>query len=743
MMTQELTGIVESILFRNEENGYTVFTLISGAEETTCVGCFAALSKGETVAVYGSYTDHPSYGRQFKAERYEIRIPKDAAAVERYLGSGVIRGIGVTLAHRIVMRFGDDTLRILKEEPERLAEIKGISDRIARDIGEQAEAQDALRDAMMYLQGYGIPLSTGLRIYKRYGADMYAVLRENPYRLAEDIDGIGFRTADEIASKIGYRADSEFRIRCALQYILRAAAQEGSVYLPEEEAVRRCGELIGVSEEEIIRESESLVLERKLILRRAGGTDGTVRALYDPWYYQLELHTARMLCDLNAALTGDEEFVRRKIQSLVKTSRFTLEEEQINALTYAVRYGLCIITGGPGTGKTTVIHEILRYFTEEGKNVVLAAPTGRAAKRMTETCGFDASTIHRLLEIGPISEEAGERLRFGRNEENPLEADVIIVDEMSMVDIVLMHALLCATAPGTHLILVGDADQLPSVGPGNVLRDITEEGCFPTVRLTRIFRQEETGDIVLNAHRINRGEMPALDNRSRDFFFLAREDAGRIIGNMLTLIREKLPPYVGADAMDIQVLTPMRKGPLGVERLNAVLQQYLNPPSPDKAEHEAGGIVFRTGDKVMQIRNDYQIEWEVRGRYGIAVETGTGIFNGDIGIVREIDKTMRTMTVEFDEHRMVEYSFEMLGELELSYAVTIHKSQGSEYPAVLLPLLAGPAPLMNRNLLYTAVTRARKCVVILGREETLRTMVENVRRQERYTSLRERIREMQ
>ncbi len=738
-MPKTLEGLVSNIIYRNEGNGYTVFELASGEEETTCVGYFEALHIGETVELYGKYTDHPSYGSQFRAERYEIRIPRDAAAIERYLASGAIKGIGEKLAARIVRTFGDSTLRVMQEEPERLAEIKGISERMAREIGAQTEEQSEMREAMMFLQEYGISLAVGIRIFKEYGSKMYAILKENPYRLAEDIDGIGFRTADEIASRIGIRADAEYRIRSAVLYVLTQTAQEGSVFLPEKDVLSKTAELLELPEELIGAQIGNLAAERKVILGR--GENGELH-VYHARYYYLEAETARMLCDLNILCGEDDEDVEERIRSLTDRAVIDLEEEQLRAIRYAARYGVTVITGGPGTGKTTVVNEILRYFESIGSDVLLAAPTGRAARRMTEATGYEASTIHRLLEIGAIGDGDEGGFQFARNALNPLEADVVMIDEMSMVDISLMNALLRALTPGTRLVLVGDVDQLPSVGPGRVLRDVIDAGVFPTVRLTRIFRQAETSDIVVNAHRINRGQEPVLDNKSRDFFFLPRDDANRIISNMITLIRDKLPSYVDASPFDIQVLTPMRKGMLGVERLNRILQEYLNPPSPEKEEKEYGEFLFRVGDKVMQIKNDYQLEWEIRGKYGIPVFRGNGVFNGDMGTVTSIDSYSNTMTVTFDEGRTAEYTAEQMNELELAYAVTIHKSQGSEYPAVLLPLLGGPQLLMTRNLLYTAVTRARKCVVILGRQEVVSSMAGNVTEQIRYTSLKERILEI-
>ena len=755
-MQESVKGIIEHIIFRNEENGYTVLSLRSKGKELTLVGFFQSVNEGESIEAFGRFTAHVSYGEQFKVESYEIREPEGREAVERYLGSGAIKGIGKALAARIVRKFGEDTLRILEEEPERLAEIKGISMKKARDIAKQADAQRSQRAAMLFLQQYGVSLALGVKIYTKYGEEMYSILRENPYRLAEDIDGVGFKTADAIAAKIGIAADSEYRIRCGILYVLGLASGEGSVYLPEWDLTAKTADLLGVADGDVERQIMSLAIERKIIIRNhtsAEGmpeeslSEGKNRIVYLARYYYLELNAARMLCDLNVRVTADEDadIERRLMHVLARggSRNIVLEEEQKQAILSAAKYGLFILTGGPGTGKTTTINQMLRFFESENMDIRLAAPTGRAAKRMTETTGYEASTIHRLLEISSMSDEMGESVRFERNEQNPLETDVVIIDEMSMVDIFLMYSLLSALPVGTRLVLVGDVDQLPSVGPGAVLRDMLRSGAFPSIRLSRIFRQAASSDIIVNAHKINSGQQIVLGNKSKDFFFLRRSDPNLIISNIIELVRDKLPGYVDAKPFDIQVLSPMRKGALGVERLNRILQEYLNPPSEEKAERMFGDNKFRVGDKVMQIKNNYQIEWEIkRGRYGIVVDHGQGIFNGDMGMIREINEFANILTIEFDEGRFVDYPFSNIEELELAYAVTIHKSQGSEYPAVILPLLTGPRMLFSRNLLYTAVTRARKCVMILGSEETVRGMIENVTQQLRYTSLDERILEM-
>ena len=743
-MEETIEGYVDHIIFQNRDNGYTVACLVSQGEEITCVGNFRFLSEGETIRVKGSYTRHPSYGKQFSVNSYESVIPQDSLAMERYLGSGAIKGIGAALAARIVRKFGDDTLRIIEEEPERLAEVKGISERKAREIADQVEEKADMRKAMMFLQQYGITQALGMKIYRQYGQEMYGVLKENPYKMAEDIPGVGFKIADEIAARIGIHTDSDYRIRSGILYILLQASGEGHVYLPKEVLLKRARDLLGVEQKYMEKHIMDLSIERKIVIREIRREGAPVQtAIYAASYYQVELHVAQMLHTLNLQDTVKEDILEEKIERIQRGTGIELDEKQKDAVKEAVKNGLLIITGGPGTGKTTTINAIIRYFEMEDLDICLAAPTGRAAKRMTETSGYEAKTIHRLLELSGGPEQAQENVRFERNAQNPLEADVIIIDEMSMVDIFLMHALLSAVVSGTRLILVGDVNQLPSVGPGSVLKDIISSGRFPVVELVKIFRQASQSDIVVNAHKINQGVPVVLDNKSRDFFFLKRYDANVIISIVITLVQKKLPKYVEASPYEIQVLTPMRKGLLGVDRLNFILQQYLNPPDQEKKEKEHGQGVFREGDKVMQIKNNYQLEWEVRGNYGIPVEKGVGVFNGDTGIIREINSFAEIMTVEFDEKRFVEYSFKQLDELELAYAITIHKAQGSEYPAVVIPLLQGPRMLMNRNLLYTAVTRARKCVTLVGDEKTFYEMENNRMEQERYTALDVRIKEIQ
>ena len=732
-------GYVEHIVFRNTENGYTVFQMVTDDEELTCVGVFSVISEGELIQVSGTMKEHPLYGEQLQAEQYELLAPEDETAMERYLGSGAIKGIGAAMAARIVRRFKGDTFRIIEEEPERLAEVKGISERKAMEISEQMAEKKELRQAMMFLTQYGISMSLAVKIYQEYGPKTYQVVQENPYRLADDISGIGFKMADEIAGRIGIHTNSDYRIRSGLLYVLLQAAAAGHTCLPREMLLRRASELLHVAEEDIEVQMMNLCMDRKLILKEKN--DQTM-VFYSQYYY-MELNTARMLHDLNLTCRMEEEDILKKLQAVERQEKMELDEMQRRAVVESVKNGLLILTGGPGTGKTTTINSIIRYFETEDMEILLAAPTGRAAKRMTEATGYEAVTIHRLLELSGAPSEDRAQASFERNEENPLEADVIIIDEVSMVDIFLMHALLKAVTPGTRLVLVGDINQLPSVGPGCVLKDIIRSEAYPVVMLTKIFRQASQSDIIVNAHKINRGEQVTLDNKSRDFFFLERQDPNVILRVVLALVQEKMPRYVNAKMYDIQVLTPMRKGVLGVEHLNEILQRYLNPPAEDKAERQTARGMFREGDKVMQVKNNYQIEWEAKNRYGIAIDKGTGIFNGDMGVIQEIDLQAEQVEVLFDDYRTVTYSFESLDELELAYAVTIHKSQGSEYPAVVIPLLTGPRMLMNRNLLYTAVTRARSCVTLVGSKETFRMMVENSSEQARYSGLADRISEVE
>ena len=780
---ETISGYISHIIFRNDDNGYTVFELayslesnLAGGskknakdrpmeESLVCVGSLRDISEGETVALEGEFTEHPIYGEQFLVKEYEVQVPKDEDAIIRYLGSGAIKGLGPALAKRIVARFKADTFQIIEEEPERLAEIKGISEKKARAIAVQVIEKQELRRAMLFLQKYGISGTLSVKIYKRYGESLYKILSENPYKLAEDIDGVGFKTADEIAERIGIRPDSDYRVRCGTLFVLREALSDGHCYLPQDVLLSRGEELLGVDREILWIQLKNLAMDKKVVIKEQNGAI----CVYESTFYYLELLCARRLYDLNVICeeedpaqpsVGDNETaLDKRIRALEENLDITLDDIQRVAVKKAIMNGVTVITGGPGTGKTTIINMILKYFESTNSDIFLCAPTGRAAKRMSEATGYEASTIQRLLHLTPYTSDAslehadsarakfrpeGAGFYYEKNEDEPLEADLVIVDEMSMVDISLFSSLLKAILPGTRLVLVGDTDQLPSVGPGAVLKDIIRSGCFSdsTVILKKIFRQAGESDIIVNAHKINHGEHISLNNKSKDFFFLERSDVNQILNNIVILVRDKLPKYVDASPFDIQVLTPMKKGALGVESLNPILQKYLNPPAADKHEKEVGGVIFREGDKVMQVKNNYQLTWEVKSRYGIVVDQGEGIFNGDTGTIKEISDFTETVTIEYDGSRLVEYPFDGLEELSLAYAVTIHKSQGSEYPAVIIPLLNGPRLLFYRNLLYTGVTRAVKCVVLVGRREQVEYMIDNADEHKRYTGLAERLKEI-
>ncbi|MGN0169779.1 MAG: ATP-dependent RecD-like DNA helicase [Lachnospiraceae bacterium] len=733
-----LQGYVSQIRYRNDENGYTVFDLVSGEEEYVAVGYLSGIEVGISLKLTGEYTVHPSYGEQFAFHGYEEIAPADVLEMERYLGSGAIKGIGVALAARIVRRFQEDTFRIIENEPERLSEVSGISEKKAMDISDQMQQKKELRHAMMFLQKYGISMTLGLRIYQKYGMDMYRVINDNPYQLADEINGVGFKTADEIARKIGIRVDSDYRIRSGIQYALSMAAASGHTYLPCDILVRSAAGILEVKEDVIRIQVENLAMERKVVLVKAS-PENEQPNVYLSSFYHMERGCAEMLKSLQVNYSVKEQELERFLGLMEKEQGFCLDERQRVAVRTAAGQGILILTGGPGTGKTTIINTMLRYFEMENLDIMLAAPTGRAAKRMSEVTGFEAKTIHRLLEINGNAEQNN---HFMRDADNPLETDVIIIDEMSMVDLPLFYALLKAVIPGTRIILVGDMDQLPSVGPGAVLHDLIYSGILPVVALQKVFRQEGESNIVVNAHKINAGQKPDLEKKERDFFFLKRYDANQVIGVMLQLVLNKLPANMDANPMDIQVLTPTRKGLLGVEHLNEVLQSYLNPEKAGKEERKSGSILFREGDKVMQIRNNYQLSWEVTNRYHVVIDQGMGVFNGDTGTIQRIDPVLERMEVLFDENRLVTYPFSQLDELELAYAVTVHKAQGAEYPAVVIPLLQGPRPLMNRNLLYTAVTRAKSCVALVGDENVFDQMVENGDQQKRYSGLAERMKEM-
>lgn len=753
----EKEGIVSKIIYKNEKNQYVVFVVeTEDGDDETFVGYLSGLEEGMYILARGEYIEHASYGVQFQVAEYEVKMPDDLVSMERYLGSGAIKGVGEIMAKRIIKTFGKDTFKIIEEQPERLAEIKGISERKANEIGVSFIEKQAMREAVMFLGDFGISPNLSVKIFNEYGQRMYQVVKQNPYQIAEDIQGVGFKTADAIAARAGIGVQSDFRIRAALIYSLNQAIGLGHIYLPKELLIRWTKQLLEKGNSDYVQDVKNLSIAENMIEAQLMNlhVDGKViiktleeqTIVYEQHSYHRELDTARRLLETKSTLDISEQELDDAIVRIEKQEKLQLDVLQKEAVKQAARQGILVITGGPGTGKTTTINAIIKYFELENLELLLAAPTGRAAKRMTEATGYKAQTIHRMLELtGGVAEDGDySGIHFERNEMNPLEADVIIIDEMSMVDMMLMHALMKAIMPGTHLILVGDENQLPSVGAGNVLKDIIKSQCVPVVSLTHIFRQEEGSAIVENAHKINKGLPIQMDNKSRDFFYLPRKSVLDVTNEVGTLLTKKLPKYVGCEPSDIQVLTPMRNGELGVSRLNEILQNILNPKSPRKKEKELNnGTVFREGDKVMQIKNNYKMEWTVYGGKGrFKVEEGVGVFNGDMGIIKEIDSYNEEILVLFDDDKEVRYPYNLLDELELSYAITIHKSQGSEYPAVVLPLFSGPRVLMNRNLLYTAVTRAKQCVVIVGNGHLVETMIQNNDEQKRYSTLDVRLREM-
>ena len=753
----QVKGYVEKIIYTNEENGHTILEVALSSEEVkrlrkeepdlstdiedtiVCIGTLYLINPGEYVVFNGSFTMHPSYGLQVKVTSYEESVPEDMDGVERYLGSGAIKGVGPALAARIVRHFKADTMQVIEERPEELVKIKGISERIAMSIADQIIEKKSMRKAMIFLGELGIGMNLAVKLYKQYDENIYQIIKENPYKLADDMEGVGFKIADSIAMKSGVELNSPYRIKSGILYTMRQAVAAGHTYVPMDILCEKTANMLGTfidNEEDILME---LIMERKIKITDVDGQKG----VYLTSMYNTEINIARRLVDLDVHYRVDEKDFEAQLSRIEAAEAIELDELQRNAVKTSVMNGFTVITGGPGTGKTTTINTIIKYFDSQGLEIRLAAPTGRAAKRMTETTGWEAQTIHRLLELSGALEEESKNASFGRNEDNPLEADVIIIDEASMVDVFLMNSLLKAICVGTRLILVGDANQLPSVGPGNVLNDIIAAERFEVVRLTKIFRQAQASDIVVNAHRINQGEYFEIGPASKDFPFIKRPDANSIINAIVTLVKTKLPAYTDCTVNEIQVLTPTRKGTLGVERLNIILQQYLNPNEDGcKVEKEIGGIIFREGDKVMQIRNNYQKNWELQGRNGYIIDSGLGIFNGDTGVIDNINLYMSEITVRFDDGKYVVYNFKETDDLEHAYAITVHKSQGSEYPAVVLPLLDGPRPLMNRNILYTAVTRAKKCICVVGSENTFFEMVSNENDQKRYTSLDKRIREI-
>lgn len=771
-MTRE--GYIEKIIYKNDENGYAVFQVEGDDGDEIFVGTLFGIGEGLYIIAEGDYVNHPQYSVQFKFTSCEIHMPEEEIGIERYLGSGIIKGIGEVLAKKIVKKFKSDTLRIIEEEPERLAEISGISEKKARSIAVSYAEKREFQEVVIFLSEYGISVNLAIKIFNEYGNDVYEIIKGNPYKLAEDITGVGFKIADNIARKMGISADSEFRIQSAIMYALSSATSEGHMYLPKDILIKNAIELTrdvpvditdnmyGFAEydsvfsdksvyaensEKIEQQLIELAISNKIMIKVADEEE----RVYSKVNYFVELNTARMLLDLIVDYSIPEIELDEALAKIEDKEKIELDEYQRNAIKSAINSGVAVITGGPGTGKTTIIDVIIKYYGSQGMELRLCAPTGRAAKRMSESTGWPAQTIHRLLEFNgiPSDDNRDGALRFGRNQENPLECDAVIVDEMSMVDNYIFYSLLQAISPGTRLILVGDVNQLPSVGAGNVLKDIIKSDCFPVTTLTKIFRQEEGSDIVYNAHKINRGEHLEIMNKSKDFFFIPRNNSTSIINEVKELVSENLPKYLKIKPEEIQVLSPMKRYDVGVESLNEKLQALLNPASPKKGEKDRNDVIFRVGDKVMQIKNNYKQEWKIYGAVkpgvntkGFVIDEGIGVFNGDMGIITDVSDYDEEITVLFDDGRESVYPYGSLNELEHAFAVTIHKSQGSEYPAVVIPIYNGPKKLMNRNLLYTAITRARGMVVIVGNLNLVNQMIDNTEEQKRYTSLKDRLEEM-
>ena len=733
MMTsslEEIEGNVSHIVFRSEETGYTVCSITDKGEEFTLVGSFSHISVSEKIKAKGRWKEHPVYGKQFSVEEYQLEVPDSLFGIEQYLASGAIKGIGKAIAARIVKKFKEDSLRIMEEEPERLAEIHGISMQKAMDIATNLSGQREQQDIFLLLQGYGISLNLSYKIYQHFQGETLQVLQENPYRIAEELEGVGFKKCDELAKRVGVEKESPFRMRAGINYTLLQGEWHGHCYLPFSILKREAERILEMPLEDLEEQLLELQLQGKVKVKGEN--------VYRASIYYREMRVASRLLQLN--VEEEEAHVdswEKAIDKLLDREKITLDPLQRKAVSLAASSGVLVITGGPGTGKTTTIKTILQLFTGQGKSIALAAPTGRAAKRMGEATNYPAKTLHRLLEyMGREDQEQEDRdfSLFQRNEENPLEYDVLIVDEMSMVDLYLMDALLRAVPVGCRLILVGDSEQLPSVGAGNVLKDIIASQCMKTISLKKIFRQAMESDIVVNAHKINQGIEPDLGKKSKDFFFIRGQEPKQILENIAILMKEKLPKYLSTDPLSIQVMSPQKKGLLGVENLNRFLQERLNPPGKNKPEYEGSGNIFRLGDKVMQIKNDYQLAWEIPGNFNLPIDSGEGVFNGDIGKITEINAYQKTVTVFFEEKKVV-YSFQDLENLELAYAITIHKSQGSEYPAVLLPMYPGPKMLMSRNILYTAITRAKSCVCLLGHPKVFLEMLHNEQELKRYSGL--------
>ncbi len=731
-----IEGIVEEIIFRNEINGYTVARLNTSDGSITIVGKSAFINLEEMVELEGDWVYHDRFGEQFSFTKIKTTAPSTLKGIENYLASGLIPHVGKKTAKKIVERFGLDSLDIIQYNPERLKEIPGIGDKKLEKISKAYEEHRELRDIMVYLQQYDISINNGIKIYKKYGKETIKVIGENPYKLSEDIHGIGFITADNIAKKMGISEDSPFRIEAGLKFSMINSAGEGHCYLPKEELIKKSEKILKVDREAIEEAIQNLALRKNFYLV----TEGEETLIYYMPYHIAENNVARKIIDLSMVEFDQLDVnIDEEVEKIEAREDITFGKKQVLAIKESLDNGVVIITGGPGTGKTTTINAIISIYEDLDMKVVLAAPTGRAAKRMTETTGRESQTIHRLLEFSFMESE--EEMSFNKDDESPIDADVIIIDEASMIDILLMNSLLKAINPGTRLILVGDVDQLPSVGAGNVLRDLIESGCIRVVRLDEIFRQAEESMIIVNAHRINKGDYPILNEKDKDFFFMDTGSTQETLATILDLVQDRLPKYYGVDSLrDIQVLSPMRRGEVGINSLNKHLQEVLNPKDDNWQEKQVGDEIFRIGDKVMQVKNNYKLKWNLL-KDGEEVDTGEGVFNGDLGFITDINNEESIVTVLFDDEKEVEYEFSELDEIKLSYATTVHKSQGSEFPVVLMPIHWGPPMLLTRNLIYTAITRAKKLVVLVGDRKYLSMMINNNKIAKRYSSLDKKIKD--
>jgi len=725
----EIEVYADETVFRNDDNGYTVLVVKSGKTRVSAVGIMPPIAPGEKLKLSGEWVEHPIYGRQIKVSGCEIEKPTTLSGIEKYLSSGMIRGIGPATAKVLIKAFGEETLDVLYSDPERLLDVPGIGPKRAKMIMESYAEQAQQREAMVFLQSYGVTPNLAVKIFKQYGENVKQVIRQNPYRLVEDIEGVGFRTADKIAASLGMEPDSEHRLSAGIRHTLQeATGGTGHCYLPRPELAACAQQLLGNETELIEHTIDSMILARRLIAQILPGEGEDIVAVYLPQTYHAEIDVARRLREMIDAMPSTMATdLSAQIDELERMEGVTFHPQQRQAIETAVSSGMTVITGGPGTGKTTIIKCIIKLLSVGGE-IALAAPTGRAAKRMSEACGMEAKTLHRLLEYG------GEEGDFARTQDNPLEMDTLIIDEMSMVDIFLMRSVLRALVPGTRLIMVGDSDQLPSVGAGNVLRDILDSKAIPAVELTEIFRQDEKSMIVYNAHRINHGEAPRLNARGSDFFFERAASPSDAAKKIVALCADRLPKFLNLDPVkQMQVLSPTKKGECGVWMLNQMLQSQFNPSASHKSERVRGDTTFREGDKVMQTRNNYQLKWKKEGVF--SWEEGQGVFNGDIGFITSIDTQERTVEVQFEDERIAVYEGGDIDDLELAYCISVHKSQGSEFPVVVMPAVGGPPMLLTRNLLYTAVTRARRMVMIVGREAAIDQMIRNVNTRKRYSAL--------